>query len=417
MIRWLEAPKSFLRTRALARLDRAEFDLAQSRALRRWLDRDLPRVAAYPAAPRHLQDLPIMDKARLLADFASFNRQGVGVEAVRLALGRDCRIGALTVGASTGTSGNRGYFVITEAERFRWLGTILAKTIAGLPFRPLRVAILLPQDTRLYGSARSIPGIGLRFFPLAAGLDSWRGALEGFAPTVIVAPPRILRQLVEAQVRLAPLRLFSAGETLDPVDRHVIETGFCVPLGQIYMATEGLLAVTCPEGRLHLAEDSIHFEFEPVGDGLVSPLITSFRRQEQILARYRMNDLLRLSDQPCPCGAPHRVVDEVVGRMDDCFRLAGRLITPDILRNAVVCADPRITDFRVIQHSDGAVELALPPDLPETAAEAARAAVAAACTARSAPIPVALRRAPLAAELGRKLRRIECRLPPGEGLE
>ncbi|TIX93818.1 MAG: CoF synthetase, partial [Mesorhizobium sp.] len=110
-----------------------------------------------------------------------------------------------------------------------------------------------------------------------------------------------------------------------------------------YMATEGLFAVTCRQGGLHLAEDSVFFEFEPAGDGLVTPLVTAFRRQTQIMARYRMNDLLRLSEQPCNCGSPLRCVDEVVGRMDDVFRLesvAGQvLLTPDILRNAVLKAD------------------------------------------------------------------------------
>lgn len=83
----------------------------------------------------------------------------------------------------------------------------------------------------------------------------------------------------------------------------MIEAAFG-PLEQIYMATEGLLAVTCRDGTLHLCEDSVKFEFEPVGEGLVSPLVTAFRRQAQIMARYRLNDLLRLSTSPCRCGSP-----------------------------------------------------------------------------------------------------------------
>ena len=115
------------------------------------------------------------------------------------------------------------------------------------------------------------------------------------------------------------------------------------------MATEGLFAVSCREGRLHLAEDSIHFEFEPAGGGLVTPLITAFRRRTQIMARYQMNDLLRLSETPCRCGSPLRAVDEVVGRMDDVFRLPSAqgdiLVTPDTVRNAVLKVDRRIDDF------------------------------------------------------------------------
>ncbi|TGU70391.1 CoF synthetase, partial [Mesorhizobium sp. M1C.F.Ca.ET.144.01.1.1] len=132
---------------------------------------------------------------------------------------------------------------------------------------------------------------------------------------------KMLRHLAAENFRLRPKRVFSASETLDPVDRPVIESFFRLPLDQIYMATEGLFAVTCRKGGLHLAEDSVFFEFEPAGEGLVTPLVTAFRRRTQIMARYRMNDLLRLSGQPCGCGSPLRCVDEIVGRIDDVFRL------------------------------------------------------------------------------------------------
>ncbi|MFN3824057.1 MAG: CoF synthetase [Pseudorhodobacter sp.] len=419
MTAFLEALTSFWATRRLSRpgLSRARFEAAQATALRRWLDRDLPHVDAYGAPPERLEDLPVVDKATLMADFARFNRAGITADAVRAALEGDCRVAGFTVGASTGTSGNRGYFVISEAERYRWLGTLLAKALADMLWQRQRIAILLPQNTRLYGSARRVPHLDLRFFALAEGATGWRAGLEDYSPTVIVAPPKVLRHMVEAGFRLHPRRVFSAAETLDPVDRPIIEAGFGLPLDQIYMATEGLFAVTCRAGGLHLAEDSVFFEFEPVGEGLVSPLVTCFRRQAQILARYRMNDLLRLSDRPCSCGSPLRGVAEVVGRMDDCFRLSGPggavLATPDILRNAVLKADGRITDFRIWQTGFGQVDLTLPPDLPEPAALAAQAALAEAIARLGAEAQVILRRAALPVEFGHKLRRVECRLPKG----
>ncbi|EHH10170.1 hypothetical protein MEA186_20294 [Mesorhizobium amorphae CCNWGS0123] len=177
-----------------------------------------------------------------------------------------------------------------------------------------------------------------------------------------------------------------------------------------------MFAVTCRQGGLHLAEDSVFFEFEPAGDGLVTPLVTAFRRQTQIMARYRMNDLLRLSDAPCRCGSPLRTVDEIVGRMDDVFRLASAdgpiLLTPDILRNAVLKADRRIDDFRLIQTAPDAIELRLAPELADEVATAAHQAVRTLLTARKATAAVALIRVPLPLETARKLRRVECRVPP-----
>jgi putative adenylate-forming enzyme len=414
----LHALASFRTTRRLSRpgLSRQAFEVLQTRALSHWLHHDLPKVAAYADGPRDLRALPVMDKARLMAGFARYNTAGITADEVRAALNTGSIVRGHTVGASTGTSGNRGYFVISEGERYRWLGALLAKALADMLWHKQRVAILLPQDTRLYSSARAVPRLALRFFALPDGAQVWGPALQAFDPTVIVAPPRVLRHLAETGARLAPRRIFSAAETLDPTDRPVIETYFNLRLDQIYMATEGLLAVTCRHGRLHLAEDSVHFEMEAVGDGLVSPLITCFRRQTQIMARYRMNDLLRLSDAPCPCQSPLRVVEEVVGRMDDCFRLAGPqgdvLVTPDVMRNAVVKADPGITDFRIWQTGPAEVTLILPPDLPDMAAAAAAAALTATLRHMGADARLTLHRQPLSPDFSRKLRRVECRLPP-----
>ncbi|MEP5806077.1 MAG: F390 synthetase-related protein [Roseobacter sp.] len=420
MIAKLHAPLSFIITRRLSRptLGRAGFVKHQERALNRWLKRAVPTVPAFADAPPSLAALPVMDKAQLMADFARYNTAGMTTEQVRTILVRgEDRHRTLTVGASTGTSGNQGYFVISDAERFRWLGTILAKTMADLLWRKQRVAILLPRGTGLYDSANQIQRLQLRFFDVTQGLDAMRTQLEAFDPTVIVAAPKILRAMAEGAFDLRPLRVFSAAETLDPIDRPIIEAAFKVPLCQIYMATEGLLGATCRHGRLHLAEDSVHFEFEDVGEGLVTPLISSFRRETQILARYRMNDLLRLDHDPCPCGTPLQAVSEIVGRMDDCFHLHGlqgaQMLTPDALRNAVVMADPAITDFRLIQTGPKAVTLVLPHTVPRDAGMAAKLRLTALFDGRGSEAGVTVTHAALSLDVSRKLRRVECRVASG----
>ncbi|TPN79584.1 CoF synthetase [Mesorhizobium sp. CU2] len=409
-----EAVGAFALTRWVSRKSREDFERWQAAALRRFLDRDLPRAPFYGKAPARLTGLPVTDKALLMARFADFNIHGLTATEAWEAQASNGRVGALTVGASTGTSGNRGLFVISEAEKYRWLGTILAKAAPDLLWHGMRVAVILPQNTGLYDSARKSRLVKLAFFDLARGPESWRGALETFDPTVIIAPPKILRHLVAERFRLQPKRIFSAAETLDPVDRPVIENFFRLPLDQIYMATEGLFAVTCRQGGVHLAEDSVFFEFEAAGEGLVTPLVTAFRRQTQIMARYRMNDLLRLSDRSCRCGSPLRCVDEIVGRMDDIFRLQSAygpiLVTPDVLRNAVLKADRRIDDFRLVQASLDVIELKLPPTLADEAVTAVYQAVNALLETRKAKATIALIRTPMPLETGRKLRRVECRL-------
>lgn len=348
----------------------------QAGQLRRWLAHDVPQVDAFSGPIQNLHDLPIMEKADLMADFARYNVPRISNAQGWAAFAGTRQIGDNIVGASTGTSGNRGLFVISQAECFAWLGAILAKAVPDFWRHRDRVAILLPLDTPLYDSANQTRRLQLQFFDINTSFDALAPALGAFNPTIIVAPPRILRACVTAKLPLTPRRVFTAAETCDPLDRGAITTGFRLPLGEIYMATEGLLATTCAKGRLHLAQDCIHFELEPAGHGLVTPIISDFSRKTQIMARYRMNDLLRLDPARCPCGSPLQVVAEVVGRQDDVFHLTGdagfvMTITPDILRNAIVDADRQITDFRLVQTGAARVTLALCASVADSARSAA----------------------------------------------
>lgn len=373
---------AFWRTKRLAKRLRTRVDVERWRAERldRFVSDVIVRVPFYAhLGAARLTDLPIVDKHIVLENFDKLNIKGVTHAAARAALDRgDERVDGLFVGQSTGTSGNRGVYVISEVERFTWLGVILAKTLPDFPFARHKVALALPGFNRLYASASETGRLALRFFDLTKGVDAWRDELCAFAPDTIVAPPKVLRALASTS-GFRPNNVFSGAEVLDPLDRAFIEKHLGVQVREIYMATEGLFGVGCPHGALHLAEDVVTFEFEPAGGDLVSPLVTDFTRSTQIMARYRMNDLLRLSDAPCACGSPLQRVASVEGRQDDVFLLLGPgdkvvMITPDVARNAVVDADRRILDFRIVQTGQNHIVLSLADNLPSDAA--ARAATA-----------------------------------------
>ncbi len=350
----------------------------------------------------------------LLAHFERFNIRGVTLNEARAALDRgEERAGGLIVGQSTGTSGNRGVFVIGEAERFTWLGVMLAKTLPDFLTRRPRVALALPGYSRLYASAAETGRLAIRFFDLAQGVDRWRDDIRAFAPDTIVAPPKVLRRLAEDGA-VRPRNVFSGAEVLDPLDRAIIERAFRVPVREIYMATEGLLGVACAHGVLHLAEDVVAFEWEPApGSGeLLKPIITDFTRSTQIMARYRMNDLLRLKPAACACGSPLLAVAAVEGRQDDVFQLAARhpgglvSVTPDVIRNAVVDADRRIQDFRVVQTAADQVEIFLDPTLDEDAIALAVESLTQALARIGASEVTVRARAGLEVPMDRKLRRV-----------
>ncbi len=409
-----EAVMAWGRTQWLARRlqTRGDIEKWQRRRIERLLRGVLPGMAAYGSAQR-FADLPIIDKATLMARFEAHNRPGITAEAGFRALATGGRIGRYFVGASTGTSGNRGLYVISEAERWRWLGTMLAKAMPRL--RRARVALILPLDTSLYDAARRSPVLEFRFLDLKRGLEACGAAVAAFDPDTLIAPPKVLRWLAGQDWPMARLeQVFSAAEVLDPIDRKVIEARFGVRVREIYMATEGLLGVACTHSTLHLAEDTMKFEFEPVpGSDLVSPIITDFSRETQAMVRYRMNDLLRLADPPCPCGSPLQAVVEVVGRMDDMLLLPSGdrsvSVTPDIVRNAIVGADRRIDDFRLVQTGKDLIELSLLEAMPIDAVEAAERALAGLLASLGVEARTTVRRPPVLEVSAHKLRRVERR--------
>ncbi len=390
---------------------------AQQRRLTRFLESKAARVPAFAGfAGLPLSDWPMMDKAALMGDFARYNRLGLTAVAGWTHLEAGTLPEGYAIGASTGTSGNRGLYVVSERERYRWLGTILARALPDFLSRRHRVAIVLPANSRLYDAANESGRLQLRFFDLGRGIDAQFAPLTEFQPTVIVAPPKFLRALAESNTAVAPQRIFSGAEVLDENDRRIIEARFGSKVREIYMATEGLFAIACPHGTLHLLEDQLAFEFLPVEGSrtLVTPLITDFSRETQVMVRYRMNDVLELSDAACPCGRPHRTVKQVHGRCDDIFTLPSPghpvRITPDVIRNSVLRADNAITDFRVIQTGRNTVRLELRPEeagcLPAAAANLAT--LFKTCGASPEITAVAV---PLAPPSDRKLRRVRVEMP------
>jgi putative adenylate-forming enzyme len=360
---------AFLRTRRLAGTLKTRVDVErwQHKRIARWLQETVAQAGYYRGRKiTALGDLPVIDKPVLMASFEQFNSAGLTRDHGWAILQGAPPPNGYVVGASTGTSGNRGLFVISNAERYEWLGVMLGKLLPRFPFEAARIALVLPLHTQLYASANRTRRLRLEFFDLGQGVQAIAAAVADYRPDTIIAPPKVLRWLAEHDATLKPRRLFSAAEVLDPIDRAIIEERYRQRLGQIYMATEGLLGTSCAHGTLHLAEDVMHFELEPVaGSGLVSPIISDFTRQTQVMARYQMNDLLRLKADGCACGSPLQAIAEVVGRSDDSFELpladgeGTVMLTPDVLRNAVVDADRRITDFRVVQTGPDAISLLL----------------------------------------------------------
>ena len=337
------------------------YDAARARALDRFLREELPKASFYaPFAGRPLSELPVVDKRTVLADFAAFNRHGITLDralAVAEAAERsrsfaDQLPGGVTVGLSSGTSGTRGVFLVSEAESRLWAGILMgqlmsARSLRTLARRPLRIALFLRANSNLYETLDS-SRVSFSWHDLTLPLAAHLPGLPG--TDVLVAPASVLRQIASAKpAGLRPSQVVSVAETLEPDDEALVREAFGRPVEQIYQATEGLLAVSCPAGRLHLNEAHVHVEPEWIDHQRFHPVVTDFTRTTQYVVRHRLDDVLLAAPGPCPCGRPGRSIRAVLGRADDVLTLDHVPVYPDVLRHAVALAGD-LGDYRVEQH-------------------------------------------------------------------
>jgi phenylacetate-CoA ligase len=331
---------------------------------------------------RDWHHLPTVDKQVMMAHFDSFNTRGISKEAamevaLRAERSRDFspNIAGLTVGLSSGTSGHRGLFLVSPEEQAAWAGVMVARALHRLPGSRVRVAFFLRSNSNLYEEIGGGP-IQFRYFDLMTPLNDAVRGLNSFQPHIVLGPPSLLGLLADEQTQarlsIHPQRLISIAEVLEVQDQRRLQTVFACPVHQIYQCTEGLLAVSCTAGSLHIQEDLVALQFEPVANGpeeRVTPIVTDLWRTTQPIVRYRLNDILRLAPAPCSCGSSFRVIAAIEGRSDDlCYFAAQtggkRHFFPDTIRRMILLADPRITDYQAVQQRCGQlrIHLAVSPD-------------------------------------------------------
>lgn len=343
---------------------------------------------------RRWRTLPTVDKRLMMDNFSEFNTAGLGRdEAMEVALhaerSRDFSptLGGYTVGLSSGTSGHRGIFLASAWEQATWAGCILSRTLHTLRPRKLRVAFFLRSNSNLYEKVGGVL-IRFRFFDLMLPLEQAVASLNEFKPHIVVGPPSLLGFLAGAQeggtLRIEPERLVSVAEVLEPQDQAHIHRVFGAPVHQIYQCTEGLLAISCREGSLHIQEDLVVIQTEPLkGEQAAqeehsghahsayrfSPIITDLWRKTQPIIRYRLNDVLRLSGKRCACGSPFRVIESIEGRSDDILYFTSadrsqRPFFPDTIRRMVLLAGTGIEDYYALQERPGhlRIHLRISPD-------------------------------------------------------
>ena len=376
--------KSFFNTRDYT--ERAVLEVHQQKQLDRLLTNHDSRF--YPHSAK-LQDYPVINKRIFMQYFADINAYGISEkDALSVALkaeeSRDFSPvfqttsgKEITVGLSSGTSGNRGIFLVSPEESALWAGYMLKRMLPRPYLARHSIAFFLRANSNLYTAVKS-PLIRFEFYDLLEALCAHIPRLNAQKPTILIAPAQVLQQLARhPDLAIHPKKIISVAEVLEPQVKTRIEQRFGTPVHQIYQCTEGFLAHTCAHGNLHLNEDMVYIEKDWIDreSGRFAPIITDFNRKSQPVIRYRLDDVLIANNAPCPCGSAFARISAIEGRCDDILdaRTTGGepyALYADFIRRAMI-SDDLIQEYRVEQHGK-ALHIFLTPDTEQTRAAATR---------------------------------------------
>lgn len=260
----------------------------------------------------------------------------------------------ITVGLSSGTSGQRGVFLLSDRENSAWAGTVLARLLPSallrqvlLPWRKkLRISFVLRASSRIYETVNSAR-VTFRFHDLHQPLDSLINELREENADILVGPASVLAAISEHAEgqQLRPRLAVSVAEPLETADRELITRAFGCQVRDVYQTTEGLLALSCKAGKMHVVEEHVRMDFVPLGEGRFRPLITDLARTTQLHAKIELDDVILLESdslERCKCGRRTRRLAKVEGRADEVLELPaqagdGRVkIFPDLIRWTMV---------------------------------------------------------------------------------
>lgn len=319
------------------------------------------------------QEFPVMNKSIFMKNFNLINTVKITKEealnlAVKSETSRDFapNIKGISVGLSSGTSGNKGIFLTSPKEKAIWVAAILDRVI-GFSFTKRKVAFFLRANNNLYESVKSTL-LSFTFYDIKTPIEKQIESLKKLEADILVAQPSIIleiaRQFQKKDIRPTFNKIISVAEVLEADQKRYFEQVFKCPIDQVYQCTEGFLAYTCKKGRLHFNEDWLTIEKKYIDKDLTRfhPVITDYLRESQPIVRYELNDIIQEAPR-CTCGSKSTVIKKIEGRSDDVFKFGVEnetvLIYPDFIRRTIVLASENVTNYVVTLKSANLISVYL----------------------------------------------------------
>lgn len=318
---------------------------------------------------------PICNKRIMMDNFDAMNTLGLKKEeAINIALkAEETRnfmplLGNISVGLSSGTSGQRGLFIASPQERDAWAGILLAKLLPnGLRTKEC-IALILRANNRLYGTLNQSKKIQFHFLDLLEPFETSVNGLNQLQPTILVAPASVLAELAHTpRLKIHPKKIVSVAEVLEAQDILAIMNAFSCPVSQVYQCTEGFLGISDPiSQRIIMNEEFFLVEKEWLDETRFVPIITDFMRSSQPIVRYRLDDIL-VADKMTPSVCTQLIAIE--GRLGDvCYGQSGERRVPifaDLLRQCVARYPETIDDYQITQVTLSDFYIQVTPELSD----------------------------------------------------
>ncbi|MEM9102634.1 MAG: F390 synthetase-related protein [Pseudomonadota bacterium] len=366
--------KGYLQAKIGVRFSRSSIHNFQKKRFKQFSYKTLSASRYYSQyVGKDIEHFPIMNKKIHMENFDQINTQNLSRDkALKIAIdsekSRDFEpeYEGFSVGLSSGTSGNRGLFILSSKERALWAGYIIGKMLP-LTMKKQKVAFFLRANNHLYETSNGL-FLTFKFYDLLQGIEKNIQSLNTFSPSILIAPASVLKKIAESKAKIYPKRIISVAEVLEVADKEVIENIFHVKVEQIYQCTEGFLAASCKQGGIHLNEDAYIIEKQWIdkSTGRFSPIITDLNRVTQPIVRYLLDDVLIVKNEPCACGSSMQRIEKIEGRCDDILLLKNIDnkkvdVFPDLIRNTIISSCGSIEEYRLIQIEENTLQIQVSP--------------------------------------------------------
>lgn len=273
------------------------------------------------------------------------------------------------VGLSSGTSGNKGIYITDKRLTQKLPFVFLARSGIPLSLLPFNILFLLRVYSQGFDDINST-FIKLKYMSTMEKIDKVVQRINEQKINILMCPPSFLRQLLPKQDKiLVKIQLIMTyAEVLTEEEKIKFKNKFNCKVIEIYQASEGQMASTCPCGNLHINEDLVFIELyynnkkldkdDIIADKMIITNLVNFAHP---LIRYEMNDLIVLGEK-CKCGSNFRTIKKIVGRNDDIIYLYDKndniqYIFPDLFARWIITTSSEIREFKVINNEVGQLEI------------------------------------------------------------